>query len=72
LAVTSLAAVFFVYRSLAGRIDASGIFIAIGGYKDKNTSARHSDDQITPLSTVAAKVSVFDTFGILPGTLCKN
>ena len=64
-AVTRVVAVFFMFRSLAGRNDAAGIFIAIGGYNEENTSARHSDDEIALFSIIEAIVSVFDTIGIL-------
>ncbi len=59
-----------MFRSLAGRNDAAGIFIAIGGYNEKNTSARHSDNEISLFSIAEAIVIVFDTIGILQGADC--
>jgi hypothetical protein len=59
-----------MFRSLAGRNDAAGIFIAIGSYNEENTSARHSDDEISLFSIVEAIVTVFDTIGILQGANC--
>jgi hypothetical protein len=69
-AVTRVVAVFFMFRSLAGRNDTAGIFIATGCYNEENTSARHSDDAIALFSIPEAIVSVFDTIGILQGVNC--